>query len=110
MNMNLTQFGHWAFLVGIALAALAGFIAAPFLPVVLFILGLVVGFLNIKEKKSSGLLIAVITLLLIGMAGLEFGKLSLIMNSIMGNFIAFISAVGLVVAVKQILAAGAIEK
>ncbi len=105
MNMNLTQIGHWAFLAGIALAVLAGFVNLSFLPVILFVLGLIVGFLNIKEKKSSGFLIAVITLLLIGMAGLEFGKLSSITNSILSSFIAFVSAVGLVVAVKQILAA-----
>lgn len=110
-NMNLTkitQIGHWAFLAGIALAILASFTAVSFLPIVLFILGLIVGFLNIKEKDGSRFLISVIALLLIGIgaAGLEFGKLSPIAASILNNFIAFVSAAGLVVAIKQILAAG----
>lgn len=109
--MNITQntqIGHWAFLAGIVLAILAGFVAVPFLSSVLFILGLIVGFLNIKEKESSRFLISVIALLLIGIgvAGLEFGKLAPIATSILNSFIAFVSAAGLVVAIKQILAAG----
>ncbi len=101
-----TQIGHWAFLAGIALAISAGFVAVPFLSIVLFILGLIVGFLNIKEKESSRFLISVIALLLIGIgvAGLEFGKLAPIAASILNSFIAFVSASGLVVAIKQILA------
>lgn len=109
MNTNLIQniqIGHWAFLAGIILAILAGFVAVPFLPIVLFILGLIVGFLNIKEKESSRFLISVIALLLIGIAGLEFGKLAPVITPILNSFIAFVSAAGLVVAIKQILAAG----
>jgi len=103
---KITQIGHWAFLAGIILAILAGFIAVPFLPIVLFILGLIVGILNIKEKESSRFLISVIALLLIGMAGLEFGKLTPIITPVLNSFIAFVSAVGLVITVKQILATG----
>lgn len=109
MNLTkITQIGHWAFLAGIMLAILAGFTAAPFLPIILFIIGLIVGFLNIKEKENSRFLISVIALLLIGIgvAGLEFGKLSPIAVSILNSFIAFVSAVGLVVAIKQILVVG----
>lgn len=109
MNTNLTQnkqIGHWAFLAGIILAILAGFVNLSFLPIVLFILGIIVGFLNIKEKESSRFLISVITLLLIGIAGLELGKLAPIATSILNSFIAFVSAAGLVVAIKQILVVG----
>lgn len=102
-NINLTRIGHWAFLGGIVLAILAGFVDIPYLTVVLFVLGLIVGFLNIKDKESPRFLIAVITLLLVGVVSQEFGKLTPVITPILNSFIAFVSAVGLVVAIKQVL-------
>jgi len=101
--MNTISLGHWALIIGIALAVMAGFTAIPSLPAALFILGLLVGLLNIKEKESTPFLVAVITLLLIGMAGLQIGGevTALILN----NFIAFMAAAGLIVALKQVLTA-----
>ncbi len=104
--MDLTRIGHWAFLGGIILAILAGFVAIPYLTVVLFVLGLIVGFLNIKEKENTRFLVAVIALLLVGVANLEFGNLAPVITPILNNFIAFVSAAGLVVAIKQVLAVG----
>ena len=101
--MDLTRIGHWAFLGGIILAILAGFTAIPYLAIVLFVLGLIVGFLNIKEKESSPFLIATIALLVIGVAGLQLGQLTGVITSILNNFIVFMAAAGLVVAIKQIL-------
>ena len=102
--MDLVKIGHWALIIGIVLAVIAGFTAIPALPVVLFVLGLIVGFLNIKEKESTPFLVAVIALLLIGVAGLQLGRLTPIVVSILNNFIAFLAAAGLVVALKQVLA------
>ncbi len=99
--MNETILGHWALIIGIILAVIAGFTAIPFLPVVLFILGLIVGLLNIKEKESTPFLVAVIALLLIGVAGLQIG--GTVVASILNNFIAFMAAAGLIVALKQVL-------
>lgn len=104
--MNLTKIGHWSFLGGIVLAILAGFSNIPSLPLALFILGLVVGFLNVKERESTRFLIAVITLLVAGVASLEFGKLSPVIAPMLSSFIAFVSAAGLVVAIKQIWVTG----
>lgn len=101
--VELTQIGHWAFLIGIALAVVAAFIQIPALLAILFILGLVVGFLNVKEKESSAFLIAVIALLGVGVAGIQLKPLSPAVDVIIDNFIAFVSASGLVVAIKQIL-------
>jgi len=105
-NINLTRIGRWAFLGGIVVAILAGFVAVPYLAVLLFVLGLVVGFLNIKEKESIRFLIAVITLLLVGVVSLEFGKLTPVVIPVLNSFVAFVSAAGLVVAVKQVWATG----
>ena len=104
--MDLTRVGHWAFLGGLVLAILAGFTAVPYLAILLFVLGLIVGFLNIKEKESTRFLVAVITLLLVGVASLEFGKLTPVITSVLTSFIAFVSAAGLVVAIKQVWATG----
>jgi len=103
MKPDLTTIGHWALIVGIGLAIIAGFAVIPALPVILFVLGLIVGFLNIKEKESTPFLVAVIALLLIGVAGLQLGQLTPVVVSILNNFIAFVAAAGLVVALKQIL-------
>lgn len=104
MKLNLTTIGHWALIIGIIIAVLAGFTTIPYLLTILFALGLIVGFLNIKEKESTSFLVAVIALLVIGVAGLQLGKLTPIIVSILNNFIAFVAAAGLVVAIKQVLA------
>lgn len=104
--MDLTRIGHWAFLGGLVLAILAGFTAIPNLALFLFVLGLIVGFLNIKEKESTHFLVAVITLLLVGVVSIEFGGLTPVVIPILNSFVAFVSAAGLVVAIKQVLATG----
>lgn len=102
--MNLIIIGRWAFLLGLLVSLIAGFGGAiPYLASILFILGLAVGFLNITERESSAFLIAVITLLLIGIGGLQFGKFTQLISNILQNLIAFVAAAGFVVAIKQVL-------
>jgi len=103
--MQKTILGRWAVIVGIILAVLAGFSEIPNLAIILFVLGLIVGFLNIGERESVPFLVAVIALLVIGLSGLQLGKATPLVVSILNNFIAFVSAAGLVVALKQILEA-----
>lgn len=103
MKPNLTIIGHWAFIGGLIVAVLAGFVEVPALPLVLFVLGLIVGFLNITEKENTPFLVAVIALLLIGVAGLQLGKLTPIVVPILENFIAFVAAGALIVAIKQVI-------
>ena len=105
MSNNLSTFGQWAFIIGVILAVLAGFTSISALPVVLFVLGLIVGFLNIRQRESSHFLIAVIALLVVGVAGVQAGQLTSLVRDVLNNFIAFVAAAGLVVALKQILAA-----
>ncbi len=66
--MTSTMIGRWAFIIAAVLAIIAGLIptmgANTAVAWALVILGLVVGFLNITEKESSGFLIAAIALLL----------------------------------------------
>lgn len=103
MKPDLKIIGYWAFIGGLIVAVLAGFVEVPALPLVLFVLGLIVGFLNITEKESTPFLVAVIALLLVGVSGLQLGKLTAITVPILENFIAFVAAAGLVVAIKQVI-------
>lgn len=102
MNYNLTYIGRWALIGGLILCVLAAFTTISYLLTILFVAGLIVGFLNITEKESTPFLVAVITLLLIGVGGLQLGGLTKLVASILQNFIAFIAAAGLVVALKQV--------
>lgn len=106
--MNRAAIGRLAFIIGIVIAILAGFTKIPSLSIILFVLGLIVGFLNISEKESVPFLVAVATLLLVGLAGgqLRLVSLSPVIASILGNFIALTAAAGLVVAIKQVLNLG----
>lgn len=100
---NLITIGRWAFLGGILLAVLSGFSEIPNLALTLFILGLIVGLLNVTEKESTSFLIAVIALLLIGFSGLQLGGMTTVVISILNNFVAFVAAAGLIVALKQVI-------
>ncbi|MFH1565255.1 MAG: hypothetical protein ABIC82_05450 [bacterium] len=102
MNYNLTHIGRWALIGGLILCILAALTTISYLLIFLFVLGLIVGLLNITEKESTPFLVAVITLLLVGVSGLQLGGLTELVSSIFQNFIAFIAAAGLVVALKQI--------
>lgn len=107
--MNLTKIGHWAFILGIIIAILAGFSEIYYLPTILFVLGLIVGFLNITEKESTPFLVAVIALLLTGTAGFQLGFITPLFSRILSNFLAFISATALLVALKQVVTKGKAE-
>jgi len=102
--MNITIIGRWAFILGVLLSVLTGLGGrVPALMTTLFILGLIVGFLNVTEKESNSFLVAVIAFLVIGVAGLQLGQLTAIIAAILNNLVIFVSAAALVVSVKQIL-------
>ncbi len=107
--MSTDMIGKWAFLIGLILAVIAGFITgyAQYIALVLFILGLVVGFLNVSGKDAQKFLISVVALLLLGVGSISalavLGIVSTYVNSILGNFIAFVGAAGLVVAIKSVV-------
>ena len=101
--MKLNVIGRWAIIVGIILAILSAFTSVPNLGAILFVLGLVVGFLNIKDKESTSFLIAIIALIVIGLSGLRLGFLTETVSVMLENFLAFVAAAGLIVALRQVL-------
>ncbi len=65
------NYGEYAFLGGIVLAFIVGVLAGflpveiiPFIMALLFLLGIIVGLVNIREKEVNAFLIATIALLL----------------------------------------------
>ncbi|MBI3035094.1 hypothetical protein HYY71_02120 [Candidatus Woesearchaeota archaeon] len=97
------KIGHWIFLIGILVAIVAGFVAVPYLAIMLIVAGLVVGLLNITAGEVHEFLTASIALLLVGAAGL--GAVALVgaaVESILKNLVVFVAPAALVVALKSI--------
>jgi len=100
------KLGHWAFMVGILIAIIAGLVPAwqtATIVWVLVILGLIVGLLNITAKETVEFLVATIALVLIGTAGIQtLPALGGIVTAILKNIVAFVSPAALIVSLKAI--------
>ncbi len=100
------RLGHWAFMVGILIAVIAGLVPAWQTATVLWILvilGLIVGLLNITAKETVEFLVATIALVLIGTAGIQtLPALGGIIIAILENIVAFVSPAALIVALKAV--------
>jgi len=106
---NLGIAGKWAFILGLALTIIAGIIpiTIPSLALILVVLGLIVGFLNINEKDTVKLLIAIIALMAIGSITIaEIPIINAYLGAILSNILILAGAAGLVVAVKAIYETG----
>ena len=112
------QLGSYAFIVGVAIAIIVGLLVAggqqslipsgisEYVPLVLVILGIVVGFLNIKDKEIDKFLIATIALIVLaGTAGglVEIPMVGIYLVAIVQNVAVFVAPAALIVALKAIL-------
>ena len=100
-----SKIGQWVFLIGILVAIIGGFIAIPYLAIILIIGGLVVGLLNITAEEVHEFLTTAIALLLVGTAGL--GVVALVgafIESVLKNIVILVAPAALVVALKSIWA------
>lgn len=113
MPEELQTIGIYAFIIGIVIAIVAGLaggaIAAYTGPItlVLVILGLIVGFLNIKDKNISGFLIAAIALMVVGSANLAtidtiVAGLGTVLQAVISFIAVFVAPAALVVSLKAI--------
>lgn len=99
-----SKIGHWAFIIGILLAIIAGLVPAwqtPTITWILVVIGLIVGLLNIQAKETTEFLVAAITLLIVGSAG-AIPALGVIVLSILANIVAIVAPAALIVALKAI--------
>jgi hypothetical protein len=99
--------GHWTFLIGAALAVLGAFftraIGEQTLLTVLFVLGVVVGFLNIRVEETTGFLVATIALILAGVVNL--GLIPVIgvwLRLVLSNIVVFVVPAAVIVALRAV--------
>ncbi|MBN2421032.1 hypothetical protein JXB27_02015 [Candidatus Woesearchaeota archaeon] len=105
----------WAFLigavvsilVGIGAALQAGYASNKWIPVILVVLGLIVGLVNVTAKEVVGFLVAAIALLAFGSGGLStldtlIPKLGTLLGSSVQAFSFFVGAAAVVVALKAV--------
>lgn len=117
ITMASQKIGNYAFLIGIVIALVMGIAGGMgilqglevYIPLVLVILGLVIGLLNIHDKHVSDFLIATIAVILVG--GTAAGLLTLdqvvaplgtICQMVVGYIVALAAPAALVVGLKQI--------
>lgn len=105
---NVAMMGKAALVIGLLFAVLAGLLQevyeVPYTILILVILGLVVGMINIAEKNIVTLLLAIVTLTVVGNATLNvIPAINIYLIAMLTNFLAFMGAAGFVVALKAIL-------
>lgn len=99
----MQQIGKWAFIVGLAIAVLAGVgLDQTWFTWVLAVLGLIVGFLNVTSGETQGFLLAAIALMLSANAVQEIPYVGLRLTQILSNVVAFMAAAVLVVALRAL--------
>jgi len=100
MNLDLVKIGRFALLIGLILSILPAFVSMTFSPVLLYLLGLVVGLLHIADKESTSFLVALVALIVIGVSTIELGVFTDIFVLVLTNIVAFLSSAGLIVSLK----------
>ena len=105
-----TNYGNWAFILGVVLAIILGlfgtYITADVqqgITWLLIILGLIVGFANIGQKETFNFLIAAIALLAVGGAGLQtLPVVGDYIGPILTNIATFVAPAAVLIALKAI--------
>lgn len=112
--MDKAKIGNWAFILGVILAilggALGGYLSAyaPWITLLLVILGLIVGFLNISQKETMEFLIAAIALVVVGTAAQlstidsVVPLLGSMIQAMVANVAVFVTPAALVVSLKAV--------
>ncbi len=98
----MQQAGKIAFIVGLVLAVLAGFVNLTWVWWVLAVLGLIVGFLNVTDSEVRGFLLAAIGLILSASSIQQLPYIGGTLTTILGNVVVFIGPAVLVVALKSL--------
>ncbi len=104
--------GEWAYLAAVAIAVLAGIatgvgITVSLVPLLLVVLGIVVGLLNITEKETQSFLLSSAALLLAGTAGFitidnVIPSVGTMLDAIVKNIGIMVAPAAVIVAVKAI--------
>lgn len=105
MPVRDSKVGHWAFLIGVVLAVIAGLVPAlqtPKIAWVLVGLGLIVGLLNITARETEQFLVATVAFVIAADAAGDIIQLGYTAAVILGNVVTFVFPAALIVAFKTI--------
>jgi len=103
-----TEYGNWAFIIGVVLAIILGLFGTYIgyvteITYLMIILGLIVGFFNIGHKDAVNFLIAAIALLAVGAAGLEMlPVVGTYIGGILTQIAVFVAPAAVLVALKAV--------
>ena len=99
--MNLERVGQWAFIIGLVLAVVVGYMfQAAWVVWVLAILGVIVGLLNVTQEETQGFLLAAIAFALSATALNTVPYVGGVVANILGYVAAFVAGAMIVVALK----------
>ena len=112
MGDALAKIGSWAFIIGVLIAVVAGFIdfgtASPTITSLLIVLGLIVGFLNVTGKETTPFLLATVSLVLVTkFGGDNLGTIQTVgpvLQKIFNEIMTFVIPATIVVALKAVYA------
>jgi hypothetical protein len=106
----LHYLGFAAFIIGLILAVVAGYLwpSNTTIIIVLLILGIIIGILNITAKETMLFLIAVIALVVVGnvFAPLKVLSLGIILGNILSYIAILVSPAAIIAAIKALWAVG----
>lgn len=106
MKDGVNSIGPWAFILGLVLAILAGFVTMPdqTIVLVLAVLGIIVGILNVSDKEVVPFLVAALTFMLAASSlGIVFSAVGVTqLNTVMNYIGVFVAPAGAVVAIKAL--------
>ncbi len=99
-------FGGWAFLIGVILAVIFGFVGKgslnSTLTLILFIIGIIVGLLNVTDKEATPFMMAAAVLVIVAaLGGQVLNTITWLGGILQGIMVLFIPAT-VVVAVRSV--------
>lgn len=99
---DLSQLGKWAFIIGGLVAVVHAFYAVPYVAWIFAIAGILIGWVNIRDKDAAHFLIVLLALTVSSVSNWlsVVPALGGALNAIVGNVVALLSPAALVVALK----------
>jgi hypothetical protein len=103
---GMEMYGHWIFLLGVAIAIIAGIVAPANMTVVwiLAVLGIIVGLLNISLREEVPFLVAALVLIVAANSLAVLPFIGEWLGKILNYVVAFVAPAAVIVALKEIYA------
>ena len=109
-SKEVSKVGEWSFLGGVIFAAVAGIIPLSFVPLLLAVLGILVGLINIGARETHEFLLAGVALIVVASTagfGLQpilepAGYAGIVVANILANIVSFVAPATAIVALKAV--------